>query len=175
MVERTRRGTPETLWWGKSVLNTISQNAIFYFLTEAGTTPNTTNFCILFKLIQQSNMVILSCLAKKNQNLNARKKSSVYYWKLRFQGRNAHEPPFSGINWIFFPRNKNFDFFFQALKILIFFPRIKNFDFSSRGNSEYHIRLLYKLENNQKKMLVLGVVDMHQFLLKQIKAKRQIS
>ena len=31
------------------------------------TTPNTTNFFILFKLIQQSNMVILSCLAKKNQ------------------------------------------------------------------------------------------------------------
>ena len=56
-----------------------------------------------------------------------------------------------------------------------FFSSSSNFDFSSRGNSEYHIRLLYKLENNQKKLLVLGVVDMHQFLLKQIKAKRQIS
>ena len=44
------------------------------------TTPNTTKiFLIIFKLIQQSNMVILSCLAKKNQNLNSRKKSSVYY------------------------------------------------------------------------------------------------
>ena len=44
------------------------------------TTPNTTkNFLIIFKLIQQSIMVILSCLAKKNQNLNLRKKSSVYY------------------------------------------------------------------------------------------------
>ena len=44
------------------------------------TTPNTTkNFLIIFKLIQQAIMVILSCLAKKNQNLNSRKKSSVYY------------------------------------------------------------------------------------------------
>ena len=42
------------------------------------TTPNTTKyFLIHFKLIQQSNMVILSCLTKKNQNLNLRKKSSV--------------------------------------------------------------------------------------------------
>ena len=36
-------------------------------------------FLIIFKLIQQSNMVILSCLAKKNENLNSKKKSSVYY------------------------------------------------------------------------------------------------
>ena len=44
-------------------------------------TPNTTKkICALFKLIQRSNMVTLSCLAKKNQNLNLRKKSSVYYW-----------------------------------------------------------------------------------------------
>ena len=44
------------------------------------TTPDTTKlFLIIFKLIEQSNMVILSCLAMKNQNLNARKKSSVYY------------------------------------------------------------------------------------------------
>ena len=42
------------------------------------TTPNTTKFfLIIFKLIQQAIMVILSCLAKKNQNLNLRKKSSV--------------------------------------------------------------------------------------------------
>ena len=44
------------------------------------TTPNTTKiFLIIFKLIQQAIMVILSCLVKKNQNLNSRKKSSVYY------------------------------------------------------------------------------------------------
>jgi len=38
------------------------------------TTPNTTNFfLIIFKLIQKSNFVILSCLTKKNWNLNLRK------------------------------------------------------------------------------------------------------
>ena len=43
------------------------------------TTPNTTKFFLfVFKLIKQSSiMVILSCLVKKNQNLNLRKKSSV--------------------------------------------------------------------------------------------------
>ena len=29
-----------------------------------------------------------------------------------------------------------------------------------------HIRLLYKFENNKKKMVVLGVVDMRQLLLR---------
>ena len=52
-------------------------------LTEAGAYPQLPTqpnfFLIIFKLIQQSIMVILSCLAKKNQNLNSRKKSSVYY------------------------------------------------------------------------------------------------
>ena len=44
------------------------------------TTPNTTKKKLFgFKLIQQSSMVTLSCLAKKNQNLNLRKKSSVQY------------------------------------------------------------------------------------------------
>ena len=39
------------------------------------TTPNTTKFfLIISKLIQQSNMVLLSCLANKNWNLNLRKK-----------------------------------------------------------------------------------------------------
>ena len=32
------------------------------------------NFLIIFKLIQQLIMVILSCLANKNKNLNSRKK-----------------------------------------------------------------------------------------------------
>ena len=54
------------------------------------TTPNTTKFfLIIFKLIQQPIMVILSCFAKKNQNLNSRKKSSVSYWKGRFAGVSA--------------------------------------------------------------------------------------
>ena len=44
------------------------------------TTPNTTKKKLFgLKLIQQSSMVILSCFGKKNQNLNLRKKSSVYY------------------------------------------------------------------------------------------------
>ena len=72
-------------------------------------------------------MVILSCLAKKNQNLNLRKKSSVYYWKLHFQGRNAHKPPFSVINWTFFPQ----------IQISIFLREATQND---------HIRLLYKFE-----------------------------
>ena len=82
-------------------------------------------------------MVILSCLAKKNQNLNARKKSSVYYWKLHFQGRNAHKPPFSVIKWTFFPRSQ----------ILIFLPK------SIQNN---HIRLLYKFENDQTNFGCVG-------------------
>ena len=111
------------------------------------TTPKTTKiFLIIFKLIQQSIMVILSCLAKKNQNLNLRKKSSVYYWKLRFQGRNACKLPFLVINWTFFPR----------IQILIFLCETTQND---------HNRLLYKFENDQKKLVVLGVVDMHQLLL----------
>ena len=109
--------------------------------------PNTTKFfLIIFKLIQQSIMVILSCLAKKNQNLNSRKKSSVYYWKLRFQGRNACKLPFLVINWTFFPR----------IQILIFLREATQND---------HIRLLYKFENDQKKLVVLGVFDMRQLLL----------
>ena len=44
------------------------------------TTPKTTKKNLFgLKLIQQYSMVILSCFAKKNQNLNSRKKSSVYY------------------------------------------------------------------------------------------------
>ena len=49
-------------------------------------------------------MVILSCFAKKNQNLNARKKSSVYSWKGRFVGVSALKTQLSVINWTFFPR-----------------------------------------------------------------------
>ena len=52
------------------------------YLTEAGAYPQLPthpNFLIIFKLIQQSIMVILKCIEKKNQNLNSRKKSSVYY------------------------------------------------------------------------------------------------
>ena len=104
----------------------------FYRSWDISTTPNVTKFFFIpFKLIQQPNMVTLSYLAKKNQNLNARKKSSVYYWKLRFQGWNAHEPPFSGINWNFFP----------CIQTLIFLREATQND---------HIRLLYKFERDKK-------------------------
>ena len=119
-------------------LNRYKIMKLFNRCWRISTAPNTTKFfLILFKLIQQSNMVILSCLAKKNQNLNARKKSSVYYWKLRFQARNPHKPPFSVINWTFFPR----------IQILIFLREATQND---------HIRLLYKFENDQKNFGCVG-------------------
>ena len=52
------------------------------FLTEADAypqLPTQANFFTIFKLIQHYDMVILSCLTKKNQNLNSRKKSLIYY------------------------------------------------------------------------------------------------
>ena len=99
------------------------------------TTPSTTKFfLIIFKLTQQSIMVILSCLVKKNQNLNSRKNSSVYYWKLRFPARNTHKPHFSVIKWTFFPQ-------FQISIIL---------------REAIQIRLLYKFENDQKKFGCVG-------------------
>ena len=98
------------------------------------TTPNTTKlFLIICKLTQQSIMVILSCLAKKNQNLNSREKSSVCYWKLRFQGRNACKLPFLVINW--------------TILILIFLRETTQND---------HDSLLYKFENDQKKIGCIG-------------------
>ena len=102
------------------------------------TTPNTTNFfffLIIFKLIQQSIMVILSCLAKKNQNLNSREKSSVYYWKGRFAGISALKTHLLVINWTF------------ILQILIFLHETTQND---------HNRLLCKFENDQKKLGCVG-------------------
>ena len=59
--------------------NQCMQYYVFNRSWRISTTPNTTKiFLIIFKLIKQSNMVTMSCLAKKNQNLNSRKKSSVY-------------------------------------------------------------------------------------------------
>ena len=111
------------------------------------TTPNTSKiFLIIFKLLQQSNMVILSCLAKKNWNLNSRKKSSLYYWKGRFVGISGWKTQLSVINWTFFP----------GIQILIFLRKTTQND---------HNRLLYKFEMIKKNLVVLGVVDMCQLLL----------
>ena len=64
--------------WIPKMLEIIQET----ILTEADTYPqlptHSNFFFIRSKLIQGSNMVILSCLTKKNQNLNARKKNSVY-------------------------------------------------------------------------------------------------
>ena len=91
--------------WNQNLLSCFNRS------WRISTTPNTTHiFLIIFKLIQQSNMVILSCLAKKNQNLNSRKKSSVYYWKGRFVGVSVLKTQLSVINWTYFSSNSNFDF-----------------------------------------------------------------
>ena len=74
-------------------------------------TPNTPKFFFIrSKLILGSNIVILNCLVKKNQSLNARKKSSVYYWKGRFVGISGLKTHLSLINWTFFSSHSNFDF-----------------------------------------------------------------
>jgi hypothetical protein len=105
--------------------------------------PNTTKFfLIIFKLIQQSIRVILSCLAKKNRTLNSREKSSVYYWKGSFVDLSGLKTQLSVINWTFFSR--------ISISIILW---------------NDHIRLLYKFENDQKKLVVLGVFDMRQLLL----------
>ena len=66
------------------------------------TTPNTTkNICTLFKLIQRSNMVTLSYLAKKIRIWTRGKKSSVYYWKWRFLKVCGMKTQLSVINWNF--------------------------------------------------------------------------
>ena len=76
---------------------------IFNRRWHISTTPNsTTKFCTLFKLIQPSNMVTLSCLAKKIKIRE--KKSSVYYWKWRFPKVCSLKTQLSLINWTFFPR-----------------------------------------------------------------------
>ena len=112
------------------------------------TTPNTTkHFLIIFKLIQQSKMVILSCLAKKNQNLNSRKKSSVYYWKGRFVGVSGLKTQLSVINWTFFPQIQILIFLLGQLRMTI-------------------LDCCISLKIIKKNLVVLGVVDMRQLLLK---------
>ena len=114
------------------------------------TTPNTTkNILIIFKLIQQSNMVILSCISKKNQNLNSRKKSSVHYWKGRFVGVSVLKTQLSVINWTFFLVFKFWFFFARQLRMTI-------------------LDCCISLKMIKKILVVLGVVDMRQLLLSTI-------
>ena len=82
-------------------------------------------------------MVILSCLAKKNQNLNARKKSSVYSLKREVRGRFGLE-------------NATFS------NKLNFFPQIQTLIFLRETTQNDHNRLLYKFDNDQKKFGCVG-------------------
>ena len=76
---------------------------IFNRRWHISTTPNTAKkLCALFKLIQHSNMVTLSCLSKKNQNLKLRKK------KVQFIIENGEvcgmKNQLPVINWTLFSR-----------------------------------------------------------------------
>ena len=102
------------------------------------TTPNTTKFFLSLSNLY-SNLIWAFWVV-------LRRKIKIY-WKLRFQGRNAHEPHFSGINWTFFPR----------IQILIFLREATQYDY---------IRSLYEFGRDKKFLGVLGVVDMRQLLLK---------
>ena len=103
-------------------------------------------FFIPFKLIQQSNMVIVSCLAKKNQNLNARKKKFSLLLKVAFSRQKYLQT----------------SLFSNKLNL---FPRIQILIFLREATQNDHIRLLYKFERDKKNLLVLGVMDMRQLLL----------
>ena len=56
---------------------------------------------------------------------------------MRFQGRNAHKPPFSGINWTYF-------------------PRIQFFIFLHEATQNKHVRFLYKFERDKKNFGYVG-------------------
>ena len=122
-------------WFGNSSLqwrNVLNRS------WRISTTPKTPKFFFIrSKRIQGFNIVILSCLAKKNQNLNARKKSSVYYWKGRFVGVSGLKTHLSLINWTFFPR----------IQILIFHCEATQYD---------HIRSLYEFGTDKKKFGCVG-------------------
>ena len=110
---------------------------IFNRSWRISTTPNTSNIFFLSfpnKLIQGSNMVILSCIVKKNQNLNPKKKRSVYYWKGRFVGVSGLKTQLSLINWTFFPH----------IQILIF---------HCKATQDDHIRSLYEFGTDKKKLV----------------------
>ena len=95
-----------------------SSNIGTIYLTEAGaypqlpTQPKKKMFG--FKLIQQSNMVILSCLAKKNQNLNARKKKFSLLLKVSLSSQKRPQTSLFSNKLNFFSSNSNFDFFLRG-------------------------------------------------------------
>ena len=77
-------------------------------------TPNTTkNVLIIFKLIQQSIMVILSSLVRKNQNLNSRKKKFSLLLRVAFSRQKCLQWYFVAII-VQICREKSFSKFLRA-------------------------------------------------------------
>ena len=110
------------------------------------TAPNTTKlFLIIFKLIEQSDMVILSCLSKKNRNLNLRKKKLSLLLKVAF---SSHKYPQTSL----FSNKVNFLPFGEST----FFPRVQFSIFLHEATQNDHIRLLYMFENDKKKFGCVG-------------------
>ena len=105
------------------------------YLTEAGAypqLPTQPNFFWSFSNLYSNLLWLFWVVSRRKIKIWIQgKKSSVYYWKLPFQGRNACKLPFLVINWTFFPR----------IQILIFLCETTQND---------HNRLLYKFENDQK-------------------------
>ena len=96
------------------------------------TTPNTTKrFCKVFKLMQQSNMVTLSCLAKKNQNLSPRKKKFSLVPKMEVCGLKTQQ----------------ISIFSTKLN---FFPRVQTLIVLHQATQGDHIRLLYQFKQCTK-------------------------
>ena len=58
---------------------TFLKSPLILVLTEGGTYPQLPTQPKNVYTVQTNTVITLSCLAKKNQNLNARKNSSVYY------------------------------------------------------------------------------------------------
>ena len=112
------------------------------------TTPNTTKFFLtIFKLIQQSNMVILSCLAKKNRNLNLRKKRFSLLLKVAFSILN-----FWVENWIVNWWRRVYVFCPNFYQLIDLYKNLNNWCEGHRKVSTY---IIVKLSNSEQKRCVL--------------------
>ena len=114
-------------------------------LIVISTTSNTTKFFLSLSNLC-SNLIWSFWVASRRKIKIWIWGKKVYYWKGRFAGVSALKTQLSVINWTFFPR----------VQILIFLRETSQND---------HNRLLYKFENDQKNLVVLGVVDMRQLEL----------
>ena len=110
------------------------------------TTPNTTKSFTLFKLIQQSNMVTLSCLPKKNK-FEPEEKSSVY-WRFFLSFWHENLTFINKLNFFFFGFKSQF-FFMRHLKVII-------------------LNHCISLNSVHNFLVVLGVVDMWYLLLNKL-------